>query len=279
MRSTTPATVDWSDLAVRDGGPTAEGDQSTGRSAGVGSPVPRSVAAALAAGGVLGQVAYPLTRGAARDLVTVTTVALFLAAVLLESRTARVASGVVGIAAGAYGVELLGVHTGWPFGHYRYTGGLGPAPGGVPLVVALSWAAMATAALRCARFTWSRRWSTLIAAAWTLVAWDLFLDPQMVAAGHWRWAAPHPGWYAVPLSNLAGWLAVATVLCAALLLAWGRERTGPAPTVSVVILLWTYVAEVIGNLFFFDRPLLAVVGAVVMGVTVGPIGRSLARHR
>ena len=26
-----------------------------------------------------------------------------------------------------------------------------------------------------------------------LAGWDLFLDPQMVAAGHWRWTQPSPG--------------------------------------------------------------------------------------
>ena len=44
-----------------------------------------------------------------------------------------------------------------------------------------------------------------------LAAWDLFLDPQMVDAGHWTWAHPDPGLPlvpGVPLTNYAGWLVV-----------------------------------------------------------------------
>ena len=52
-----------------------------------------------------------------------------------------------------------------------------------------------------------------------LASWDLFLDPQMVDAGHWRWVDPAPalpGVPTVPLTNYAGWLLVALVLMAVL---------------------------------------------------------------
>ena len=40
----------------------------------------------------------------------------------------------------AYGVEALGVATGFPFGSYHYTGVLFPVlPGGVPLPVIFAW--------------------------------------------------------------------------------------------------------------------------------------------
>ena len=47
-------------------------------------------------------------------------------------------------------------------------------------------------------------------AAAALASWDLFLDPQMVDAGHWRWSDPSPalpGVPTVPLTNYAGWAA------------------------------------------------------------------------
>ncbi len=46
-------------------------------------------------------------------------------------------------AAIGFGAELLGVHTGRPFGAYSYTGKLGPRVGGVPLLAAAAWALMA----------------------------------------------------------------------------------------------------------------------------------------
>ncbi len=52
-----------------------------------------------------------------------------------------------------------------------------------------------------------------------LTGWDLFLDPQMVAQGHWSWAYPVPalpGVPGVPLTNYAGWLLVSLVMIAVL---------------------------------------------------------------
>ena len=51
-----------------------------------------------------------------------------------------------------------------------------------------------------------------------MAAWDLFIDPQMVAAGHWRWAHPDPGLpgtAGVPLTNALGWLAASAYLALA----------------------------------------------------------------
>ena len=61
-----------------------------------------------------------------------------------EARGARRGAAPVA-AAGALGfaAELVGVATGRPFGHYRYTDRLGPRVGGVPLLAAAAWAMMA----------------------------------------------------------------------------------------------------------------------------------------
>jgi len=63
-----------------------------------------------------------------------------------------------------------------------------------------------------------------------LTAWDLFLDPQMISNGFWRWAHPGP-YHGVPLSNFAGWLLVSAVLMAVfdVLLGPGHRRPGPHP--------------------------------------------------
>ena len=57
----------------------------------------------------------------------------------------------------------------------------------------------------------TRRWVAAPSARFGLAAWDVFLDPQMVDDGHWRWADPTPGLPGVdgvPLTNFAGWLLV-----------------------------------------------------------------------
>ena len=55
----------------------------------------------------------------------------------------------------------------------------------VPLVVLFAWTMMAYPALIAARRI-ARGWVFLYGGA-ILMGWDLFLDPQMVAAGRWTW--------------------------------------------------------------------------------------------
>ena len=129
--------------------------------------------------------------------------------------------------------EAVGVHTGFPFGSYAYTGTLGPQLLGVPLVVPLAWVMMAWPALVVGPHAGSspgRR--SRRSAARALASWDVFLDPQMVDAGHWRWAVPDPGLPlvpGVPLTNYAGWLLVAVAIMIALLdRAWHPKTGRPA---------------------------------------------------
>ena len=104
---------------------------------------------------------------------------------------------------------------GVPFGAYAYTGDLGAEVLGVPVVVPLAWTMMAWPALVVGRTLARRPCRSRWSAASALAAWDLFLDPQMVDAGHWTWAHPDPGLPlvpGVPLTNYAGWLVVSVVM-------------------------------------------------------------------
>ena len=124
-----------------------------------------------------------------------------------------------------------------------------------------------------------------------MAAWDLFLDPQMVDAGRWAWAAPLPGLPGVPgvpLTNAAGWLATGIVIVAALdrlLPASGatdpgagtvRTETVRTEMVPAALLAWTWLGSTLANLTFFDRPVLAVYGGVLLGATVLPYLSRLA---
>jgi uncharacterized membrane protein len=109
--------------------------------------------------------------------------------------------------------EWAGTHTGVPFGAYRYTGLLRPALGSVPLAVPLAWAAMGLPGYAASAAIARGRAGRIAAGAAALTAWDLFLDPQMLRNGFWRWAHPGP-YHGVPLTNFAGWLLVSAVLMA-----------------------------------------------------------------
>jgi putative membrane protein len=237
---------------------------------------------ALAAVAVAAEIPYPLVTGPPRGVLTAAAVLAFAAAALLHAAATRPARYVVvlaGVGVAAFAAELLGVRTGVPFGTYRYTGGLGPTLGRVPLLVAAAWLMMAHAAVAVAGQLTRRRVTRTAVAAVALAAWDVFLDPQMVAAGHWRWRdpAPHlPGVGGVPLTNYGGWLLVALLLTAALVLADRVPVATAADAPMLVLWTWTWLSSTLANAAFFDRPAVAAWGFAAMGVVGVPL---LARLR
>jgi uncharacterized membrane protein len=244
------------------------------------------VASVIPAFVVIGlQVPYPLVHGHARNVLTVVTVIAF-AAVSAGYAIARrgVPYGVVLVAVagvGGFAVDVIGVHTGVPFGDYRYDGGLGPAMFGVPVVIGLAWLMMAHPCVVVAERVAGRTSTRVIAAAVGLAGWDVFLDPQMVDAHHWRWSdpSPHlPGVERVPLSNLGGWLLVATVIAAALVAA--SRRAAPQGEQPLVVLwIWVWLSSALAALAFFHHPAVAGWGLLAMGFVGLPLlRRAVLRH-
>jgi carotene biosynthesis associated membrane protein len=235
-----------------------------------------AVPAALAAAGVLAQIAYPLLDGEPLRLVTIATVLLLAGAALTHAAATfgtRAAVALL-VTAGGLGLaaEAVGVATGFPFGSYAYAGTLGPELLGVPLVVPLAWTMLAYPCLLLGRRLGRRRAAArALAGGLALAAWDLFLDPQMVADGHWTWRFPEPalpGVPGVPLTNYAGWVLVAVTMVAALDRALPRRAVPEG--VPAAVLAWTWLGSALGNLAFFDRPWVALYGGVALGVLAGP---------
>ena len=247
------------------------------------TPVRTSRAApiALAAATVLLQVAYPLVTGTRRDVLTVVTVLTFFTAVVAHAvvhRGARWAGAfvLVSVTIGLV-AESVGTATGLPFGDYRYAGSLGPKVLGVPAVIPLAWAMMAYPCLLVGRRLARSPLAAALTGGYALASWDLFLDPQMVAAGHWRWSDPTyalPGAPDIPGSNYLGWLLVAVLLMGLLQLLPGRAADDRQPA---ALFLWTYASSVLANAVFFDRPMTALVGGIGMGVVAIPYALSLRR--
>jgi uncharacterized membrane protein len=228
----------------------------------------------LAALTVLSQIGYPLTSGAVRDRLTVVTVLLWCAASLSHAVLARgwqFAAGLVLVSAGlGFATEVVGTSTGWPFGSYAYTSTLGPRLAGVPLIIPLALTMMAYPALLVGR----RIGSPVLAGTLALASWDLFLDPQMVQAGHWQFAQTGPAVNGIPLTNSAGWILVSFVIM--LLLSQLPERSLPGSDgVPLGLYLWTYASSVLAAVAFFHRPGVALLGGLVMGVPVALLIRRL----
>jgi putative membrane protein len=226
---------------------------------------------------ILLQMAYPLTNGELLRVITIATVLVGATSMVLH---AYLSYGfkyawryLVIVALFGYFIELLGVHSGWPFGIYEYSPTLGFAIGGVPLVVPFAWVMMVHTALVAARRV-TPKWTFIYGGA-LLAGWDLFLDPQMVAAGRWTWTvegAHIPFVPDVPLSNFFGWLLAGCAIVALLNLVLPFERRKESASLRAVTLLLTWVlfSGFIGNLFFFDRPGLAFLGAAFFGAFATP---------
>ena len=234
------------------------------------------------------QIAYPLLSGRARDAATVAivvTLALACVAHAAVTRGAAVAAALLALTAvPGFALEVLGVHSGFPFGHYAYSTTLGPRWGGVPVVIGLAWTMLAWPAVLAARALVRSPVARVLVGGWALASADLFLDPQMVDRGYWTWRdpTPHlPGVGRVPLTNFAGWLLVSLVIAAAvqallrrddqLLLRRGRRDD----LVPRLLYLWLYVGWIVALAVFGDLPAAAGWGALGMGPVAIPLA---ARH-
>ena len=145
----------------------------------------------------------------------------------------------------AWSVEALALHTGFPFGHYRYGARMAPFVGGIPLLVVLVYGVMGYVAWSLAglllhgsgvaaggRLPIGR---PLLAAA-LMVVWDISMDPlRSTIEGRWIWV-DDGAHYGVPLSNFLGWFALTWLMFQAYALFDGRgPARAPIPTGPVAI--------------------------------------------
>lgn len=226
---------------------------------------------------ILLQMAYPLVSGTTLQVITIVTIYVGATSMVLHAHLSygmKYASRYLVLAAlFGYFIELLGVNTGWPFGIYTYDSSLGFAIFGVPLVVPFAWVMMIHPCLVAARRVTSK-WTFLYGGA-LLAGWDLFLDPLMVSAGRWTWEVPGahvPFVPDVPLSNFFGWLLAGCAIVGLLnlVLPFERRKESASLRAVTILLTWVLFSGFIGNIFFFDRPGLAFLGAAFFGAFATP---------
>jgi len=108
--------------------------------------------------------------------------------------------------------ECVGVATGKVYGPYYYTDKLGPKfLGLVPLIIPVAWFMMTYPSYVIANrlvpsFKSTQTWRLAVASVGAVVmtAWDLVMDPMMVAGGHWVWEEPG-AYFGIPVQNYLGW--------------------------------------------------------------------------
>jgi len=111
-------------------------------------------------------------------------------------------------------LENLSVITGFPFGNYHYSDGLGPKLFHVPLLIGpgyfahgyLAWVIgtvlVGDISRTSGKFT---TFAVPFIASFAMVAWDLSFDPTAsTITGNWIWEEGG-GYFGVPFSNFVGW--------------------------------------------------------------------------
>jgi putative membrane protein len=180
-----------------------------------------------------------------------------------------VAQTAVVIAILTFSVEALGSATGIPFGHYNYTELLQPQLLGVPLLIPVAWLMMLPPAWATVAFLTQNRKGEGMAqrarrqglfvtlSALALTAWDLLLDPQMVAWNLWVWNEPG-GYFGIPWLNFGGWFL--TAVLATLLV---RPTNLPVRPLLIIYTI-TWFLEVVGLALFWGMPGPALAGGLAM---------------
>jgi uncharacterized membrane protein len=155
-----------------------------------------------------------------------------------------------------FGVSLLfesvGVATGWIYGPYHYTDKLGPLfLGLVPYLIPVAWFMMSYPSFVIANWlvpsNWSK-WKRILSVAavggLVMTAWDLVMDPIMVAGGHWVWDV-QGAYFGIPLQNFWGWWL--TVFTTYLLYLWlSGKGARPAEAGFDRMALLSYLVTALG---------------------------------
>jgi uncharacterized membrane protein len=153
--------------------------------------------------------------------------------------------------------ESVGVATGWIYGPYHYTDQLGSKfLGLVPYLIPVAWFMMCYHSFVIADrlvpsegspFRAGRMQRILAVAALgglVMTAWDLIMDPIMMAGGNWVWDAKGT-YFGIPLQNFWGWWL--TVFTTFALYQWlFRKVVKPPETRFDWLAMWCYLVTMLG---------------------------------
>ena len=166
-----------------------------------------------------------------------------------------------------FAIEKISLSTGWPFGDVTYKN-LGYEVLGVPLLVLVFWLASLHPLLIMARKI-APNW-VLVSGGAVITAYALFFD-QLLTANEfkiWQFNSAHiPFQTHIPLDNVIGWLFVGVLYfgLANFILPKERRKISAGIASVDIFLVWTWIYNVIANLFFFGKQGTALIGGLNYG--------------
>jgi len=179
-------------------------------------------------------------------------------------------------------VEYVGTNTGFPFGNYKYSSLLQPQLASVPVVVGLAWLVGGILAIGAARFALGAspkprmRLLRAVFCGWSLMAWDIALDPHMIREGYWKWFDTD-FFRTVPAQNFVAWFVIGT--CVGAILDHSVQWAGMPIRNYAVSYVWLIVSSVLAFLTFLDDATVALACLVAASPSLIAIGAAFVRTR
>jgi len=106
-----------------------------------------------------------------------------------------------------FGSEVMGVHTGFPFGNYSYGPVLGTKLFDVPLMIGVNWLILVYLSGHLLHRRIKNNWLAALLSAGLMVVIDFIIEPVAIALDFWNWESG-----IIPLSNYLGWFFIAFII-------------------------------------------------------------------
>jgi bisanhydrobacterioruberin hydratase len=123
-----------------------------------------------------------------------------------------------------FGVEWIGVHTGWLFGNYSYGENLGWKWSDIPLMISVNWIMLSFSAVACIQHLKISDALKAILSALLMTGLDVLIEPVAIRSDFWSW---HNG--IIPFYNYVCWFLISLPIHYYLL----KRKTTKQNTVSV----------------------------------------------
>ena len=141
-----------------------------------------------------------------------------------------------------YGVELLGVQTGFPFGEYWYLDVLGRKIGDTPLIIGVNWLMLVLATVSIVNtFFKANLWLRALLGATLMVSLDFLIEPIAMAYRFWDWKGG-----IIPIENYIAWWIVAFSLHLLVQKQLKNFTNGTANALFVIQILFFGILNVFG---------------------------------
>ena len=125
-----------------------------------------------------------------------------------------------------FGIECVGVNTGWPFGTYAYLPNFGAQAWETPWVIGMNWLLLALGSVTLLR-RWTSNWVLqALGTGVVMVAVDGLIEPLAPALGFWAFELDP-----VPAANYVSWWVLGTLAGVFL----SRPQTVKNPTALVLL--------------------------------------------